>query len=307
MLMTDNATVSTAAPAVLVTGASSGIGRETALRFAARGARLALASRSEQALENTARACRAAGAPDVLVHPTDIGDQEQVDLLVKSALARFGRLDVVVQSAAVAAFGRFEEIPSEVFDATVRTNLSGSANVARAALTHFRARGSGHLVLVGSLLGQVAVPYESPYVISKFAVNGLVRLLRQENRDLPGVKVHGVYPGPVDTPIYGNAANYYGRKAQVPPPVDDPATLAAAIVRATDRRHPTERSVGWLNWPIVAAYRLLPAVFDALVEPAMRAVVFTRQRLEPTAGNVLEPPPARSTGTFVDGRSRPGR
>ena len=220
---------------VVVTGASTGIGKETALLFARRRARLSLASRSAAALELVAEECREAGAADVVVLSVDIAEADQVQKLFDATLAQFGRIDVVAQCAALTAFGRLEDLPVEVFDTVVRTNLIGAVNVARSSLAHFHERGCGHLVLLGSLLGQAAMPYQSAYVISKFGVHGMVRALRQENSHLPGVKIHGVYPGPVSTSMSGNAGNYFGLTAKVPPTAVGPITVAAAIVRATTR------------------------------------------------------------------------
>jgi NAD(P)-dependent dehydrogenase (short-subunit alcohol dehydrogenase family) len=198
-------------------------------------------------------------------------------------------VDIAVCCSSVTAFGRFDEIPPEVFDAVVRTNLCGAANVARAALTHFRARRSGHLVLVGSLLGQAAMPYQGPYVTSKFAINGLVRLLRQENRDVPAIAVHGIYPGPVDTPIYRNAANYYRFRPRPLPPVHSPTRIASAIVAATARRRGIERNESWVSTPLLMAYRLAPAMFDAVIGPFVRAAGFSHHPSESTTGNVFTP------------------
>lgn len=279
-----------ASQVVVVTGASSGIGKETALRYAGRHAHLALASRSEESLQRVADECRKTGAAEVIVQATDIADAVQVQQLFDTAVARFGRVDVAAQCAAITAFGRFEDLPVDVFDEVVRTNLLGSANVARSALTHFQANGTGHLVLVGSLLGTMAAPYQSAYVVSKFALNGLVRLLRQENRHHAGIRVHGVYPGPVDTPVYGTAGNYFGRAPRVPPTAVAPATIVAAIVRATDRQRSSERQVGWMNRPAIVAYHLIPSIFDAVIGPFLRAVAFTSGPSESTAGNVFKPP-----------------
>jgi short-subunit dehydrogenase len=293
---------------VVVTGATSGIGRETALKYARRHARLVLAARSENTLDEMANECRDAGATAVLVQPTDIADGEQVQRLFDLAIDGFGHVDVAAQCAAITAFGRFEDLPADVFEKIVRTNLLGSANVARSALTHFQARGAGHLVLVGSLLGVTAVPYQSAYVVSKFAISGLVRALRQENRHASGVRVHGVYPGPVDTPVYGTAANYLGSTPRVAPTADKPATIAGAIVRATDRDHSSERQVGLLNRPAIFAYRLIPRVFDVLIGPLLRATSFTSGPSEATTGNVFEPPAAESRTSTAVGtlRQAPG-
>ena len=283
-------TSDTPAKVVVIVGASSGIGRETALRYGRGGACLVLASRSTDSLEVVAGECRAAGAAEVMVQGTDISDADQVQELFDVAVARFGRVDVAAQCAAITAFGRFEDLPVEVFDVVVRTNLLGAANVARSALSHFQATGAGHLVLVGSLLGVTAVPYQSAYVVSKFAVSGLVRALRQENRHLPGVRVHGVYPGPVDTPVYGTAGNYYGHTPRVPPTADAPATIDAAIVRATERRRSSERQVGWVNRPAIMVYRMFPSIFDALIGPLIRSASFSSDPIESTTGNVFESP-----------------
>ena len=271
---------------VVVTGASSGIGKETALLFAGRHARLSLGSRSEEALELVADECRAAGAADVVVQSVDIAEPDQVQKLFDATLAQFGRIDVVAQCAALTVFGRFEDLPVEVFDTVVRTNLLGAVNVARSSLAHFHQRGQGHLVLLGSLLGQAAMPYQSAYVVSKFGVHGLVRALRQENSHLPGVKIHGVYPGPVSTGMSSSAGNYFGHPAHVPPTAVGPITVAAAIVGATTRRRSTERHVGWLNRPMVLAYRLIPALFDAFAGRLTRAIMFTSEVTENAEGNV---------------------
>lgn len=272
---------------VVVAGASSGIGEETAVRYARRGAHLVLAARNDSELERVAQRCRGAGAAEVLVQSTDIGVCAEVEKLFEVAADRFGRIDIAVQSAAITAFGRFEDVPVEVFDNIIRTNLIGAANVARCALRHFRDGGDGHLVLIGSLLGTTAVPYQSAYVASKFALNGLIRSLRQENRDMPGVRIHGVYPGPVDTPVYTTASNYYGRTPRVPPTSVKPDTVVSAIVRATSRRRSSERQVGLANLPAIAVYRLLPTVYDAVVGPFLRAVAFTSEPTEPTDGNAF--------------------
>ena len=272
---------------VVVIGASSGIGRETALAYSRRGDHLVLAARTPEPLERVADECRVQGAATVLVQPTDIADADRVDALFDRAVQRFGRVDVAAQCAAITAFGRFEDLPADVFENIVRTNLFGAVNVSRSALSHFHIRGTGHLVVVGSLLGVMAVPFQSAYVVSKFALNGLVRSLRQENRHLPDVRIHGIYPGPVDTPVYGTAGNYFGRTPLVPPTADAPEVVAAAIVRATDRRRSSERQIGLVNRPAIAFYRLLPRVFDAVIGPMLQAVSFSPEEIEFNAGNVF--------------------
>jgi NAD(P)-dependent dehydrogenase (short-subunit alcohol dehydrogenase family) len=190
--------------------------------------------------------------------------------------------------ASYAAALRFEDLPPEVFDAVVQTDVVGTSNVARAAVRHLRERGSGHLVLLGSMLGHAAMPYQAPYVMSKFAISALIRILRQENQDRPGIAVHGIYPGPVDTPIYPDSANYLGREVQVPPPADEPETVARAVVGAVTSGRSRDRSVGWANAAAVLAFRLVPRLYDALIAPGLRAAAFTKRSVPTTPGNVLQ-------------------
>ncbi|UXA17978.1 SDR family oxidoreductase [Mycobacterium sp. SMC-4] len=270
---------------VLITGASTGIGRVSAWRFAAEGARLALAGRDGASLEQVAAQCRDRGAAEVLTQPTDIADRSQVERLFDHATRQLGTPDVVVQNASVAVIGRLTEIPAEVIDALIATDVLGVIYVARAAVQRFTARGSGSLVIVGSLFGHVAVPLVGPYVISKFAVTALVRVLRQETRDHPGVTVHGIYPGAVNTAIYRHAANYLARVPRVPPLADPPEKIAATIVDASYRRRSRDRQVGVVNAPLRVVYRLLPRVFDRYAEPLVRLIGFTGEHTRADSGN----------------------
>jgi NAD(P)-dependent dehydrogenase (short-subunit alcohol dehydrogenase family) len=186
---------------VVVTGASSGIGRATARRLAAEGASLVLAARGAESLAAAARECEAAGA-EVLVALTDVSDEDDVRRLADTAVARFGRVDAWVHTAAVVAYGRFEDVPSGVFRQVLDTGIHGTVHAARAALRQFRSQGHGTLVLTGSLLGEIATPYMSSYVTSKWAVRGLARVLSIETRHDDGIHVCVVSPGGVDTPVY---------------------------------------------------------------------------------------------------------
>jgi len=252
---------------------------------------VALAAGSGSSLRAAEEECRRAGAVATLVLPLDVSDRAAVEAALDRTAERFGRVDAVVDTAAVVAYGRFDELPPELFDEVLTTNLLGAANVARAALDRFRRqRGEGSLVIVGSLLGKIVAPYMSSYVTSKWALHGLVRTLQIEARQTPGIGVTLVSPGGVDTPIYQQAANHYGREGRPPPPVDPPEKVARAIVRAV-RRPRREVSVGVANPVIVLGFRAVPAIFDALVEPLMRAGGLSRRTVPPNSGNVLAPRP----------------
>ncbi len=275
---------------VLIIGASSGIGRATALQCARRGDRVVLAARAEQPLRAAARECTDAGG-EALVVPTDVTDAVAVAKLFAAAAERFGRVDAVVHSVTVVAYGRFEEVPALVFDQVLETTLTGTANVARTALRVFKAAGGGNLVLVGSLLGKIATPYLSSYVTAKWAVHGLARTLQIEARETPGINISLVSPGGVDTPVYRQAASYYGRGGRPPPPVDPPEKVARAIVRALDRPR-RETSVGIANPVVVAGFQGLPFVFDRLVAPLMKVGGLSKAPVPLNDGNVFAPVPA---------------
>jgi NAD(P)-dependent dehydrogenase (short-subunit alcohol dehydrogenase family) len=277
---------------VVVTGASSGIGRSTAHRLAAQGARLVLAARSLETLELTRQECVGRGAEDVLVLPTDVGDRDAVDALFDTAVERFGRIDAVVHAAAVLAYGLFQDVPPDVFDRILTTNVTGTANVARRALQRFDEQQGGSLVVVGSVVAKIATPYLSSYTTGKWAVHGLVRTLQIEARGKPGVHVSLVSPGGVDTPIYDQAGSYTGRPAHPPPPVVSPERVAASIAEALDKPG-RDIGVGAANALMVTGFRLLPGVYDLLVGPMMRLLGQGRGRLEPHPGNVFDADPAK--------------
>ncbi|MET8358442.1 SDR family NAD(P)-dependent oxidoreductase [Micromonospora sp. NPDC005171] len=273
---------------VVIVGASSGIGRATARAFAERGDRLVLAARATTTLAEVRAEC---ADVDVLTVPTDVTEPDALDALVEAAIDRFGRVDVWVHTAAVMAYGRFDELPERVFDQVVRTDLLGAAGSVRVALRHFRAAGAGTVILTGSVLGHITAPYMSAYVASKWGLQGLVRTVQQELRDSPEIRLCLVNPGSVDTPVYQQAANYLGRIGRPPPPIAGPQRVARAIVDCVDSPR-REVTVGRLNVVLRAGFTLLPGVYDALVGPLMRAAGLSGRSVAAHDGSVFAPHPA---------------
>jgi len=294
---------------VLVTGATGGIGSAVVRAYTGRGARLVLLARSTAALDRLA--LETAGTPGAAAEPplvvvADVADSGAMEKAVAAAVERFGRLDVVVHSAAVVAYGRLTEVPTTVWDRVMEVGVNGTANVARAALRVFErqaaedggkgargkgARGKGvrggHLVVVGSILGRVTTPYMGSYVTSKFAVRGLVRVLQQESRSTPGVHVALVEPGSVDTPIYVLAGTYAGHVGRPPPPVARAAAVARAVLAVVDGDRPFA-SVGLANPLMRLGFSAAPRLYDRLVGPLMRVAGLSRRRTDPTPGNVFD-------------------
>ena len=272
---------------VLVTGASSGIGRATAMELAGRGARLVLVARGREPLEETAAEALAAEAQAALVRLADVTDEDAVRAAVDDALAEFGRLDVVVHGAQVMAYGRIEDVPREVYEQVVDVGLHGTAVVARVVLPLFRKQGAGHLVVVNSLLGNIAAPLLGSYVAAKWGQLGLVRVLQQETRDEPGISVSAVQPGGVNTPIYVHAASWTGSTGRPPPPVYSPQRVARVVLSTLDRPRRIVQA-GIFNPLITAGFRLVPGVFDVLVGPLLQRMAISDDAIPPTEGNVFE-------------------
>jgi NAD(P)-dependent dehydrogenase (short-subunit alcohol dehydrogenase family) len=285
---------------VLITGASSGIGRATGLELAGRGAQLVLVSRGRGSLEEAAAEMRAAGAKEVVVHAADVTDEDQVRAAVTTATSRFGRLDAVIHSAQVMAYGTVEQVPREIFETVVDTALHGTANVARVVLPVFREQRGGHLAVVNSLLGNITAPYMGSYVAAKWGQLGLVRTLQLETRDEPGISISIVQPGGVNTPIYSQAASWVGSTGRPPPPVYSPFRVARSVLSTLDRPRRVVQS-GLFNPVITAGFRLVPGIYDVLVGPLLKQLAISSDDVPPTTGNVLESKPE---GNATEGRWR---
>ncbi len=216
-------------PVVVITGASSGIGRATAHAFAKRGASVVLAARRVPMLEEAARECEALGGTALVVQ-TDVTREDQVEELGRRALERFGRIDVWFNNAGLAVFGRIESVPSDVWRRVIETNLFGYYHGAKVAMRQFRAQGRGTLVQNASIVGRTAKPDGSAYATSKFAVRGFSEALRQEVLDQPGIQICTVLPSVVDTPFFQHAANFSGRSVRAAPPVYTAEEVAETVV-----------------------------------------------------------------------------
>lgn len=184
---------------VIITGGSSGIGREIALQLAAEGALLVLAARDATLLESAAASCRALGTRAIAV-PTDVSDQNQCERLILAAMESFGRIDTLINNAGISMHARFDELDNlDAVERITRINYLGSIYCTHFALPHLK-RSRGRIVVVSSVSGKIGVPTRTVYAGTKHALAGFFDSLRIE-LEPDGVSVTVVYPGFVATDI----------------------------------------------------------------------------------------------------------
>jgi NAD(P)-dependent dehydrogenase (short-subunit alcohol dehydrogenase family) len=272
---------------VVITGASSGIGRATAHAFARRGADLVLAARRAEMLGEVERECAALGATAIGV-PTDVTDEAQVEALGRRALERFGRIDVWFNNAGVGIFGRFEDLPTEAWKRVVETNVFGYVHGAKVAMRQFRRQGGGVLVQNASIVGRTAKPDSTAYATSKFAVRGFSEALRMEVLDQPGIHVCTVLPSVIDTPFFEHAANFSHHKVRAMPPVYTAEKVAETVVGLVDRPR-AEVVVGGAGKVATVLKPLLPWLGTRLAGRALNYGFLADEPKPPTPGALFEP------------------
>jgi short-subunit dehydrogenase len=291
--MTGSATDEVRGKVVVITGASSGFGKGTAMALAPRGAHLILAARREEALNTIARECQSAGANAVPIC-TDVAERAHVEQLAQSAVKEFGRIDVWINDAGVGALGRFNDVPLDDHLKVIETDLLGVIFGSYFALAQFRTQGSGTLINVSSVFGKIPAPYYASYTAAKYGVVGLSASLREELRQegIEQIHVCTVLPMATDTPFFDHASNYTGHEPAPVPPLYDPQSVIDAIVGLVEKPQ-AEVVVGGLGKMMVAAHSLAPRAVERFLGSKTHQEQF--QKAAPahdSAGSVRKPSPA---------------
>jgi short-subunit dehydrogenase len=289
---------------VVITGASSGFGRGVAEKFSKEGADLVLAARRGTLLDQVAHDCRKRGVRAVAVE-TDVSEREQVEALAETAMREFGRIDIWINNAGVATYGRFNDCPMEEHEQVIRTNLLGAMYGSRAALEHFRRQGHGTIINVASFAGIVSFPYAGSYVASKHGIRGLDVALRQELEANGEENIHvcTISPVSMDTPFFEHAGNHTGHPVRPIPPVYDPKLVVEAIYQVA--LQPRDEVVVARGKMGGAAKRLAPGLLEReLAERAHKAMMEQSERAVDSSGNIFAPV---QSGTDLRGgwRGRP--
>ena len=245
---------------VIVTGASLGIGRETARLFARAGANVVLASRNAERLARVAQELQAYRGRSLAV-PTDVADDQAVEAMVKRAAEEFGSVDILVNNAGLGLYARLAEGSMENVRYLFEVNVFGALNCIRAVVPYMKQQRRGQIINVSSLAGKIAAPYEGAYAATKFALTAISDALRLELFDY-GITVISVYPGPIETPFRENALKEIELPAASPVVRHIPAVrVAEAIVKAA-RDERAEVYVTCFNRLAVALKAISPRFID---------------------------------------------
>ncbi len=244
---------------VLITGASEGIGAACAAEFARCGAKLILTARSEAGLK---QAAAAAASPDTLVVPGDLASDAHRRVLVERAIARFGRIDILINNAGLGLYAPSWSVPMEDVRHLMELNFFAPLALTQLIAPQMRERRHGLIVNVGSIAGKVTLPWMTLYSVSKFALGSLTEGMRMELLE-SGVRTMIVCPGYVKTGfqkhvLAGQApqAVIRGRRFAI-----EPAECAEAIRRGVERDARTVVTPR-AGWALVLASRLFPGLLE---------------------------------------------
>ena len=270
---------------VVITGASSGVGRAMAVELARNGAMLVLSARREEALKEVVHECESLGAKAVAV-PADVRYADSMQELARSAQRFGGVIDVWINNAGVLAVTEFDIAPAEVHDQVIRTNLMGYMHGTYAVLPFFKEQGYGQIINNISVGGWFPTPYAAAYTASKFGLRGFSESLKGELLRYPQIYVCDLYPGFLDTPGVQHAANYTGRVLKPAPPVYDPRKVARAVLGLIQNPKPTV-TIGAAAAFLRTAYTVFPALTRRITAGIIRQYLKNADPIENTSGNVL--------------------
>jgi len=277
---------------IVLTGATSGIGLATARMAAEAGARLVLVAREADALDALAHEMRQRGV-EVATVAADVGVQDEVAKIGRTAVERFGRVDTWINNAGIGTFGTLEEVKLEDMQRLMQTNLWGVVNGSLEAVKLFKAHGGGALINVGSEASDRSIPLQGTYAASKHAMRAFTESLRMElEKDKAPISVTLIKPAAIATPFPMHAKNYMENEPTLPSPLYSPELAARTILHAAEVPE-RDLFVGGQAKLASVLSQILPRTIDRF----MRAAVFKQQQTDqpssPARRDALHAPDAR--------------
>lgn len=273
---------------VVVTGASSGVGRAIARAFGSEGARVALMARTEEALSNAADEIRESGG-EALALSVDVADAAALESATAKVLEAWGQLDVWVNDAMVTVYGEAKDLAPEEVRRVTEVNYLGAVYGTMLALRHMRARDEGVIIQIGSALAYRSIPLQSAYCGSKAAMRGFTDSVRCELiREKSGVKITMLQLPAVNTPQFNRDRNKLDAHPQPVPPIYQPEMIARAALYAAKR--PTrELWIAGSAWKAILGQRVIPGLLDWY----LAKTAFKGQKTD-------KAPPPRGPGNLFD-------
>ncbi len=245
---------------LVVTGASSGLGRAVAALAGARGAKVVVAARNEDGLKGAVAEIERAGS-EALAVKTDVAERDQVEELVRRSVERFGRIDTFVANAIVTVYAEVDELDPDELRRVIDVNFFGVAYGYWAALPELR-RTRGTFLHVGSALAYRGIPLQAAYCASKAAARTFLESARVELQKAGGdVAVSLVLPGAINTPQFDRDRQKIGKQPQPVPPIYQPEPFAEAVLRCCERPI-RELPIGWGAQKLLWGQKLAPRAGD---------------------------------------------
>jgi short-subunit dehydrogenase len=258
---------------VLITGASSGIGRCLAIDFAKRGAVVIGCGRSQERLDQILNEVRRASPSSTMI-PCDVGNRLEVQSMVTKVFTDFGKIDILINNAGIGMRKPFAEASVDAIEEVMRTNYFGMVYCTHAALPSMIARGEGHIVNISSVAGLIGTPNLSGYCASKFAMNGFSECLYYELKPL-GIHISVICPGPVRTDFNRSFADTKPKSPSFL--MLAPETVSRLVIRAIAAKK-FEVIMPWSLALICRVARMAPGLFRAVAGRAFRSYLIARRK-----------------------------
>lgn len=270
---------------VVITGGTSGVGRAAAEAFAKEGCNVVIVARGQEGIDETVKFCRKL-TTSVVGIKADMSIAEEVETIADEALAMTGKIDIWVNNAGVMASGKFEEIPLEIHQQVLKTNLFGYMHGAYNAVKIFKQQNEGILINNVSIGGFMPAPYSAVYSASKYGIRGMMECLQGEISNRKNIYICNLYPQLQNSTGNLHSAKYSGFDMTIPFIASDPRDTAAKIIELA--KYPKKDLFpDFKSAAITNTYKLFPKIIINAASAVLRTKMKFNENKENNPGNVL--------------------